>query len=82
LIPTPCAPSPSIGVGASLTLARNIMKIPRNPHQNRIVVDAIEWAARLERLAGMPRFPTEQSSSRQDEKPNSGASASTSPAAK
>jgi hypothetical protein len=36
--------------------------MPRDPHQNRLIVDAIEWKARLERLAGMSRFELEQSS--------------------
>jgi hypothetical protein len=58
------------------------MNIPSNLHQKRIVVDAIEWAARLERLAGMTRFSIEQPTTRQDEQPNGGVSVIISPEVK
>jgi hypothetical protein len=55
---------------------------PRNPHQKRIVIDAVEWAARLEQLAGMSGLSIEQSTSRQDERLNDGASVIASPEVK
>jgi hypothetical protein len=54
---------------------REPMSIPNNPHQKRLLMDAIEWSALLERLAGMARFSTEQSTStHQEGAPKSGPS--------
>jgi hypothetical protein len=63
LIPTHVPHPPSLGVGSSLTLARNPMNTPSNPHQKRLIVDATEWTARLERLAGISRYSLGQPTS-------------------
>jgi hypothetical protein len=77
LIPTP-VPHPrsiGVGVGASLILARNPMNTPSNPHQKRLIVDATEWTARLERLADMSKYSPEQpTSASPDDRPDHGAS--------
>jgi hypothetical protein len=39
------------------------MNTPGNPHKKRLIVDATEWTARLERLAGMSRYTLEQPTS-------------------
>jgi hypothetical protein len=58
------------------------MNTPSNPHQKRLIVDATEWTARLERLAGMSKYSLEQpTSASQVDRPDHDESAGASPEA-
>jgi hypothetical protein len=50
------------------------MEILKNPLWKRIVADAVEWTARLERLARLPKYSIERLTSRQTELPSGAAS--------
>jgi hypothetical protein len=59
------------------------MNTQSNPHQKRLIVDATEWTARFERLAGMSKYSVEQpTSASQDDRPDHGESVGASPEAK